>query len=323
MYRFHRTHALVALSLLLVGAPRVVFAQNTTATAPKPITGEGYTRPVKTSGQISGVQTAIRRLEPAKEGEPVVYLVAVTHVGEKAYYTELQKVLDKQDLVLFEGVRPGKADAAKDLATRKAESEKAQVLQRRLSKQLGVVFQLDAINYKHENFKNSDLSWDDMFAAAKQSGTEAQIGNLQSLLKGGTGPEAGAIGPMINQVLDMAEQNPAVAQMLRQVIVTAIADPASLQRMAASAGGGTSPAKPAAAMADQKVLIEARNKAVIEDFKKVSPQLKPSASVALFYGAGHMSDLEKRLKTEMGYKPGEIRWLTAITTAAPPAPSKN
>ncbi|MGC4046424.1 MAG: hypothetical protein QM758_21750 [Armatimonas sp.] len=320
MYRFRRSPALVAFALLLGGTPRIVQAQNATPAAPKPISAEGYTRAIKnTSGQISGVQTAIRRLAPAKEGEPTVYLVAVTHVGEKGYYGELQKLLDKQDLVLFEGVRPGKEDAAKDLATRKAESEKAQVLQRRLSKQLGVVFQLDGINYKHENFKNSDLSWDDLYAAAKQSGTDAQLGNLQAMLKGSAGPEAGMTGTMMKQFLDMAEQNPAIAQMFRQLIVTAVADPAALQRMAASAGGGAASTKAAPVVIDQKVLIEARNKAVIEDFKKASPQLRSGASVALFYGAGHMNDLEQRLKTELGYKPAETRWLTAISMAAPAA----
>ena len=36
-------------------------------------------------------------------------------------------------------------------------------------------------------------------------------------------------------------------------------------------------------------------------------------SISVFYGAGHMADLEKRLRSEMGYRPkGEV-WLTALS----------
>ncbi|MEZ6243743.1 MAG: type II secretion system protein GspG [Phycisphaerales bacterium] len=55
------------------------------------------------AGAVS-LELSIRTLNPPKAGEPVVHLVGVAHIGQPAYYRALQSFLDKQDLVLFEGV---------------------------------------------------------------------------------------------------------------------------------------------------------------------------------------------------------------------------
>jgi hypothetical protein len=58
------------------------------------------------------------------------------------------------------------------------------------------------------------------------------------------------------------------------------------------------------------VLIQSRNQAVMED---LSVQLKrPFQSISIFYGAGHMADMEQRLKRDFHYRPAEETWLTAI-----------
>jgi hypothetical protein len=45
--------------------------------------------------------------------------------------------------------------------------------------------------------------------------------------------------------------------------------------------------------------------------------------VAIFYGAGHLPDFDKRLTDELGFRRGETTWVSAWSLAAPaqPAPS--
>ena len=41
--------------------------------------------------------------------------------------------------------------------------------------------------------------------------------------------------------------------------------------------------------------------------------LTPQKKIAIFYGAAHMNDLEHRIRTELEYRPGTVRWLPAVT----------
>jgi len=51
---------------------------------------------------------------------------------------------------------------------------------------------------------------------------------------------------------------------------------------------------------------------VVADVRAAVRSRRPPRSVAVFYGAGHMADLERRLCAEAGYRPVEDRWLTAF-----------
>ena len=55
-------------------------------------------------GEIQ-LQIAMRKLVPTQKADaPPIWLVGVAHLGSKAYHEILQKHLNDQDLVLFEGV---------------------------------------------------------------------------------------------------------------------------------------------------------------------------------------------------------------------------
>ena len=82
---------------------------------------------------------------------PVIWLVGVAHLGTPEYYGGLQKRLDAQTSVLFEGV-------GADQLTKGAKLDTDSGLQSQLARALGLVFQLDAIDYQRPNFHNSDLS---------------------------------------------------------------------------------------------------------------------------------------------------------------------
>jgi pheromone shutdown protein TraB len=59
---------------------------------------------------------------------------------------------------------------------------------------------------------------------------------------------------------------------------------------------------------DGTVIITERNKIVMESVKE--QVAKGHRKIAVFYGAGHMPDLQTRLETE-GFKPAGNTWMTA------------
>jgi hypothetical protein len=60
------------------------------------------------------------------------------------------------------------------------------------------------------------------------------------------------------------------------------------------------------------VIIQERNKGVLDDVRKEISGTAPPQSLAVFYGAGHMADFEKRLGNELGYRPAGEVWLRAM-----------
>ena len=62
-----------------------------------------------------------------------------------------------------------------------------------------------------------------------------------------------------------------------------------------------------------KVLIEARNRHLLADLKEELEKIPASGSIAVFYGAGHMDDMEKRLTGDLHYRPADQIWLPAFS----------
>lgn len=60
---------------------------------------------------------------------------------------------------------------------------------------------------------------------------------------------------------------------------------------------------------NHSVIVGERNKAAI---KCLSEALDDGCKkIAIFYGSGHLPDLDERLRTEFGLKPVEVKWRTA------------
>ncbi|MDX1564919.1 MAG: type II secretion system protein GspG, partial [Phycisphaeraceae bacterium] len=89
---------LILISLLAPAA--AVQAQEKPKPADQP---KRYLRVVSTPDHVR-LEVALRRFVPAEGDGPALWLSGVIHIGEAAYYKKVQKHLDAQDLVLFEGV---------------------------------------------------------------------------------------------------------------------------------------------------------------------------------------------------------------------------
>jgi len=122
--------------LAVAGLTQSAFGQTaaTPAAAPKaeaPAADGGYARVVESDqGETLELQISARTMVPPGGKGPAVKLVGVTHIGDKAYYEALQKYLDAQDLVLYEGVKPAGSAGGEDKA--ESEADRVKKTERRL-----------------------------------------------------------------------------------------------------------------------------------------------------------------------------------------------
>ena len=248
------------------------------------------------------LQTSWRRFDPATgSDQPVVWLIGVAHLGEKSYYEQTQLKLDGFELVLFEGIGFD-ANASK-------RSSSVSRLQTTLADSLGLVFQLDAIRYDRRSFRNSDLGVSELQAKLSGSGSSGKKG------KKAADPEVQAFVKMIEGesfaltlfqgILKMFQGNPQFRAMARLVIIETIsATKGDVSKLAGAASPGMQRLF--------KTLIDDRNAVVLRDLREVMQEKDPPSTIAVFYGAGHMTDLEVRLIKQFGYRPADQTWVTAF-----------
>ncbi len=281
-----------------------------------------YTRIANPDSNTVQLQIALRKFTPP-HGGPAVWLAGVMHIGEPEYYHSLQTFLDGQTVVLFEGINasshprhvgdspaaatPPKKDPAKTEGAKAGYS-----MQSSLAQSLGLVFQLEAIDYDRANFLNSDLS----------------VAQIQKIMSGGEPLEApgGGKGGSGNSSFDSLLQIMDGSSFLGSLFKLGMQLMASSPQLQAVAKltlieaigrlkGDLSDVQglPPDWKKLIQVLIRARNENLISDLKVERQKVPRSASIAVFYGAGHMDDLEKRLTGELQYRPAGEMWLPAFS----------
>jgi hypothetical protein len=322
------------LASVLLAASGMLLAScsSTRPVAPGPVPPpQPYTRIARPDTNTIQLQIAVRKFAPAHHRGPVVWLAGTSHIGDPDYYRALQKHLDAQTLVLFEGVNAGNhkrhvrqsaeppvTPPPAKLPSGPADPGGQPGIQSTMAKSLGLVFQLDAIDYDHTNFLNSDLSiqqierllaghaGDSPAALAQPAGAgepaagDASFQNLMQAMDGSS---------FLGSIMRMGLQFIGSSAKLQAITKLAFIEVLGELKGDLTAIHGLPPDMQQLI----KVLIEARNQTVIEDLKTESRLIPRSGSIAIFYGTGHMDDLEKRLTRDLNYHSvGEI-WLTAFS----------
>jgi hypothetical protein len=259
---------------------------------------QSYLRQASSNGVMS-LEVCARAFVPARGQGPTVWLVGVTHLGESRYYTELQQFLDQQTLVLFEGIGAANGEFQSVQAD-------AYSLQEDLAHSLGLAFQVNVIEYDRPHFRNSDLTLDQLEAAFRlmqsdQAMTDGglNVGQLLELMEGEG--LLGALARLATAVIAASPRLQAAAKVTMIEIFSAL--PTDLK---------DSTAVPAGMQPLLSVLIDERNKVVVHDLESALHTKPKPRSVALFYGAGHMADLERRVRETLRYRPSEERWFIAF-----------
>src|SRR4051812_43440565 len=115
------------------------------------------------------METAIVHYTAAKRPGVQVDLVGAVHVGDKAYYDELNKLFEQYDVVLYELVAPEGTRVPK--GGRKGPStHPIGAMQEGMSAVLELSHQLSCVDYTKTNFMHADMSPDDFSKAMEDRG---------------------------------------------------------------------------------------------------------------------------------------------------------
>ena len=238
------------------------------------------------------METSVTRYEGLNEkGEPIsVDLIGVVHIGGKDYYHKLNKVFEGYDAMLYELVAPEGTIVPKGGRGNDGPTTNPLVaLQVGMKSMLELDFQLDHIDYTKDNFVHADMSPDEFAESMKR--------NDESFFK----MAMKAIGQSMGQ-----QSSGQDAKMLSAIL-------------------SGSAFKRRAVMAEQMqdiesgmVIFEGREGSTIIDFRnaKAMDILKREIAagnkkLALFYGAGHLPDMQRRLQSEFQMKRAGQYWLEA------------
>jgi hypothetical protein len=281
-------------------------------------------------GKVASLQTLSEELKSADGQGPSIWLIGVAHIGTPEYYAALQKKLDAQTTGLYEGVGEEKLKDGVKPDTKNG-------LQGKFAEALGLVFQLDAIEYQRPNFVSCDLTMAGLEKAisdqgARSAGTETKSGSGEK--PGSAEPAAGEkksrasrlpakvdnatfdtlmqairgegdLAPKLNGMIAAMGSTPEMRETVRLTLIETFGQASDLINVAKS----VSPE-----IRDLfEVLLTERNENVIRQLEASLPKLRSGQTIAIFYGAAHMDQIVARLTKDLHYTPGDQVWDTAFT----------
>lgn len=258
---------------------------------------QAYVRTVQSGSDTFSVQTASRVFRRA--GSPEIELVGAMHAAESSYYQSLQKRLSRADLVLYELV-VDEEDANVDQAAMQRAEDKSAFS--RLASSLGLISQNRGIDVNKKNFRRCDMTYQQMIVRLQE---EAQQGNSEGKSAHAAKNEFAKLGRvlsggswMINGVVGLVGMNHSLRERVRFMLVAAWQesdDDAALHPRL------------------QQLILEDRNEFAMNELAKVLRREKHQR-IAIFYGAAHLPDMEKRL-LRMGYRAaGARQWNDAMVS---------
>jgi hypothetical protein len=247
------------------------------------------------------METAVAHYVSEKRPGVSVDLVGAVHVGDESYYEALNKLFTKYDVVLYELVAPEGTRVPK--GGRKGPStHPVGALQDGMSSILELKHQLNCVDYTQKNLVHADMSPEDFSKAMEQRG-ESFLQMFLQLMGTGLAQKAGG-GGMDDASVLFALFSPNRAEKLKALMAEQFE---SLDGQLAVLDGP-----------DGSAILTERNKRCIEELDKelTAGQKK----IAIFYGAAHLPDMERRLTSDYGFRRENIKWLPAWQLKAGTAP---
>ncbi len=244
------------------------------------------------------LQTAITTYEHPSGKQ--LDLVAAVHIAEPEYYQQLNEYFTALDAVLYELVAEPDQRPTPDTAA----ASPLSFIQRAMAGFLDVSFQLEHVDYLAENFIHADLSpaeLDAIMAAKNESFftmflslAMAEMANEQAAREAGQMSTSAFTYFSLMNAMAAEDRGQAFKYLFASELGRA----------------DTLLAQPEAE--ESLTILGDRNKAALRVLEQT---LNDSAAehLAIFYGAAHMSGLERVITQEMGFKRTGTKWLDAWT----------
>lgn len=243
------------------------------------------------------LQTAIGRYEggPPGGGDAVlVDLVGALHMGEESYYRQLNRKFREYDAVLYELIAPPGAEVRINQGA--ANDNPLSAVQNGMRTMLGLEHQLDRINYKRRNFVHADMTPEQLF--------ESVVNHEESFLK--------TYFRMQGQLIAQQSQQLASGKLVEiDMIKAVLADDRERQLKIVTAEQMMQSLSVLDGMGGEQgsTLIHERNQIALEVLDRELRRGKKK--VAIFYGAGHLADMDERLREDFNLRQTGKEWLDA------------
>ena len=266
--------------------------------------GEKWVRVVRDKGKTPlAMQTAIVRYVPAGDRDEkksagdyrrYVDLVGAVHIADHAYYAKLNRRFKEYDAVLYELVAP--EGTAVPLGRGTSNSHPLGALQNGMKNMLEVEHQLEQIDYTRPNFVHADMSPEE-FLDSMENREESFVQMYFKIL-------GASLAHQSQQSADGASPDVEIMQALfaedraRRMKIVMAKQFEGMETLMLAFNG-----------TDGNTIITERNKRALKVLEKELAAGK--AKLAIFYGAGHLSDMHQRMVDEFDMEPVSIEWLDA------------
>lgn len=257
----------------------------------------------------TSMDTAVVRYT-ATEGKyagATVDLIGAVHIGDKSYYKKLNKLFTEYDSLLYEllakkGTRIPKGGGG-------GSGHPVGMMQQGMTDVLGLAYQLEEVDYSPKNFVHADMSPKEFDEKMKERG-ESWMGMMFKMMGQGIAMQADGAkdgaSPEMEMLFAMFDSNRELK--LKRALAK------QFENMEQMMGGFDGE--------DGSTIITERN---IAAFKVLAEELDGGKKkIGVFYGAGHLADMDERLINEFGLKRESTTWLTAWSMEEPvKKPAKN
>jgi len=249
-------------------------------------------------GRPVSLDTSVTRYETRNSaGEKVkVDLIGAVHIGEKEYYEKLNERFEEYDALLYELVAPEGTVVPKGGRDKDAEGgiiNPVAAMQKGMQTVTGLQFQLEHIDYTKDNFVHADMSPEE-FAESMEENEESIAGYAfrgvgQALAMQASGKR----DQSFSMLMAMFSKNKTMR--IRRAMAKQIHDMESGMVIFEGKNGST--------------IIDHRNAKCMEILRREIEAGK--TSIGIFYGAGHLADMEQRMFSDFSAKRGGQYWLPA------------
>ena len=256
--------------------------------------------------------SVIHFADSAKYPGATVDLIGAIHLGDPAYYAQLNELFETYDVLLFEAVMPeeavrldlrpgGKRGAQRPGLQDEVEWTDAKVglaaisvLQLGMKDALGMEFQLTGVDYSAKNFVHADMTQEEFEASMAKRGESF----------------SGMFLTEIGKSMSNQQDNDPLAMNLDVMLSMLSSDRLyRVRRIAAVQLAKAGEGEAFAGIDGTSTIITERNK---KCFQVMNRELKEGhKKVGIFYGAGHFTDMEKRMVDEYGFARKSEDWLVA------------
>lgn len=259
-------------------------------------------------GKPQALEVAVVRYVPARMAKQLadvpagqlpnarqyVDLVGAVHVGDKAYYEQLNRMFRQYQALLYELVAPPGTRVERGRGT--SNWHPVGAVQNSISSMFELEHQLEQVDYTRPNFVHADMSPDEF--GKSMTDREESFAQMYARM----------MGQAIAQQTEQASQGVSTDLEIFTAMFSEdrprklkIAVAKQFESMESVLSGMSGP--------EGSTLITERNKRALDVLKK---QLKMGKrKIGVFYGAGHLNDMHERLVKDFGMQPVGIAWVEA------------